>query len=542
MKKLLIVLISTLFLVGCEGIFDNTNIDPVEKPIVCNEGYELNTVTNICEEIDENIIDYEIGIEDNDTFYQLLVYAFNDSNGDGVGDFKGIAEKVDYFKYLGIEVIWLSPIHPASSYHHYDVEDYFDVDALYEVDGFTFEDMMEVLNENGIDVILDMVVNHSSNEHPYFIEAVNAFSTGVASEYTDYYILSESSFTHPLLGYNSAYTNGVYYDAFFGVSSMPAFDFDYQPVRDMWIDIFSYWLDKGVAGFRLDAAKHVYDDVELNNEVFNYFVDELALEYEDVYFVNEAWGGEEEIIAYYGSSMNNLNFTLKDKIDLALLGDRTFGTFLQTFQEAIRLENPNAIEANFISNHDIGRLGYGLSIEEQKLIAALNILIPGNSYIFYGDETSLVGDYELQSGYAGWEDSRYRTPMLWDDNTGVFADYISDVTASVADAYTTSTTTVEAAMADSDSLLNTYKKLIDIKSNLPIFSTGSISSVVLDENLISYQITEGDKYKEIELDDPDEDEEHEEEEDKQDEEDEEDDDDLEEQSNPDLIPYSQSIL
>ena len=183
-----------------------------------------------------------------------------------------------------------------------------------------------------------------------------------------------------------------------------------------------------------------------------------------------------------------LNFTLKDKIDLALLGDRSYGTFLQTFQEAIRSEYPDAVEANFISNHDIGRLGYGLSLEEQKLMAALNILIPGNSYLYYGDETSLVGDYELETGYYGWQDSMYRTPMLWDDSTSIFADYISDVTPSVADAYTSSTLTVEDAMADSNSLLNMYKKLIDIKNNLPIFSTGSVSSVVLDENLISYQI------------------------------------------------------
>ena len=298
MKKVLIILISTMFLVGCEGFLDNTVNEPVENLIVCNEGYVLNIDTNVCEEIEEEIIDVELGIEDHDTFYQLLVYAFNDSNGDGVGDFKGIAEKVDYFKYLGIEAIWLSPIHPASSYHHYNVKDFYEVDSLYEVDGFTFEDLVEVLNDNGIDVILDMVVNHSSNEHPYFIEAVNAFSNGTESEYIDYYVLSEYAFTHPLLGYSAAYTNGVYYDAFFGVSSMPAFDFDHQPVRDMWIDIFSHWLDKGVAGFRLDAAKHVYDDVELNNEVFNYFVYELALEYDDVYFVNEVWGDEEEIISY----------------------------------------------------------------------------------------------------------------------------------------------------------------------------------------------------------------------------------------------------
>ncbi len=493
MKKVLLVLFSVFIgftFIGCD-FFNNpgdttntvvttdssytTHSDTTTNTttISCNSGYEYNVFSSTCE-----LIDIELGIEDNDTFYQLLVYSFSDSDGDGIGDFKGIAEKVDYFKYLGVEALWLSPIHPSPSYHHYDVMDYYSTDSRYVVDGFTFDDMMTVLNDNGIDVILDMVVNHSSNQHPYFVEAVDAFRNGTQSEYIDYYIFDNEPFTHPTLGYDSAQIDGVYYDAFYGFSSMPAFNYDNPAVKDMFVDIFSYWLDKGVVGFRLDASKHIYDDITLNNEVFNYFVTELEKDYDDVYFVNEVWSDEDEIVAYYDSTMSNFNFALKDQIRLALEeGERSYGYYLEHFQDRIREMSLESVEANFVSNHDIGRLGLSYTIEQQKMIAAMNILAPGNSFVFYGDELSLEGD---RYGNA-WDDMLYRTPMLWDSTTEEYPGYFYG-------AYTSSNYNVEDEINNPNSLLNTYKELIDLKESLPVFSTGDLSGVNLHEDIISYQI------------------------------------------------------
>lgn len=468
------ILLFILFLTGCEGIQIPNTDDPIDPNDPTDEVITL-------------------GIEDHDTIYQLQVYAFHDSDGDGLGDFKGIAEKVDYLTYLGIDAIWLSPIHPSPSYHHYDVTDYFAVDPAYEVDGFTFDDLVDVLHAHGIDVILDIVVNHSSVEHPYFIEGLQAFKHNTSSPYVDYYLFSNAYFTHPTLGYGAASLEGVYYDAFYGITTMPAFNYDHLAVREMFIDIFSYWLDKGVAGFRLDASKHVYDDTALNNEVFSYFVDTLAETYDDVYFVNEIWASQSEVIPYFESGMSNFNFDARNWIASAIAGDTNYGLYLETYQTLVRNEHLEAIEASFLSNHDIGRLGTGYALSDQKMMAALNILVPGNSYVYYGDETMLTGSRTLNNGYSGYIDAVYRTPMLWDDWTYSLADYIVDGSGgAIASAQTTSTLTVETALADPNSLVNYYKALIELKNTLPLISSGTLSSVTLDASLLSYQIQDGD--------------------------------------------------
>jgi alpha-amylase len=444
---------------------------------------------------DDTIVPFQLGIQPEDTIYQLQVYAFNDSNGDGVGDFKGIALKTSYLHHLGVDAIWLSPIHPSPSYHHYDVTDYFSADSLYVVDDFTFEDMLEVLHSYGIDVILDIVINHSSEEHPYFLEALEAFKTNTPSPYVDYYVLSNTRFTHPTLGYASAFKDGVHYDAFFGFSHMPAFNFDHEPVRDKFLDVFRFWLDKGVAGFRLDAAKHVYDDVNKNNELFTYFVNELNKTHNDVYFVNEIWASEQEVISYYESLMNNFNFDTRNVIAATLTGDTLYAGFLENFQTSIRRLNPTAREAHFISNHDVGRLPFGYSLRHQKMMAALLILAPGNSYIYYGDEISLTGTRILNAGYGGYEDAAYRTPMLWDDWSDIRATYVKTGTGNaIREASTQSRTTVEASLNDPNSLLFYYQKLNQLKSDYPLLSTGTLKALNLHSNIISYQVSHDDSH------------------------------------------------
>jgi alpha-amylase len=444
---------------------------------------------------DDTIVPFQLGIQPEDTIYQLQVYAFNDSNNDGVGDFKGIALKASYLYHLGVDAIWLSPIHPSPSYHHYDVTDYFSADSLYVVDNFTFEDMLEVLHAYGIDVILDIVINHSSEEHPYFIEAIEAFRTNTPSPYIDYYILSNTRFTHPTLGYASAIKDGVHYDAFFGLSHMPAFNFDHEPVRNMFLDIFRFWLDKGVAGFRLDAAKHVYDDLNKNNDLFKYFVNELKKTHDDVYFVNEIWASEQEVISYHASLMNNFNFDTRQVIAASLSGDTNYARFLENFQNAIRRLNPKATEAHFISNHDVGRLPFGYSERHQKMMAALLILSPGNSYMYYGDEISLTGARILNPGFGGYEDASYRTPMLWDDWSDIRALYIKTGTGNaIREASTQSRITVEASLNDPNSLLLYYQKLNQLKSENPLLSTGTLKALNLNPNLISYQVSQDNSF------------------------------------------------
>ena len=432
-------------------------------------------------------------VEPNDTIYQVLVYAFADSDGDGIGDFKGIYEHIDYFKYLGINSLWLSPVHPSPSYHGYDVTDYYSIKDIYVVDDYDFEDLVTDLAKEDIDVIMDMVINHASNKHPYFIVAQQAYIYDNDSPYIDYFRFSKTNFTNPVYGYDAAYSRGVYYDAFYGYSSMPDWNFDNQAVRDMFLDVFNYWLDMGVAGFRLDAAKHIYNYEVQNVALLKYFKQTLAETYDDVFFVNEVWASEDDIIDYYQSEMQNLDFTFRTHSLNALHGSTYLSAYLDQFQAAIRDAYADANEVPFLSNHDVGRAGNNLSVRDNKMLASLLLLAPGNSLIYYGDDIMLAGTRVLNHGYSGYDDASYRTPMLWDSDTTKTAPYIFEGTNNaIQQARTISDLTVSDAMDDTDSILNHYQKVIDMKHDHPLLSLGTLTYVDLDDSLISYQVCDDD--------------------------------------------------
>ena len=428
-------------------------------------------------------------VEANDTIYQMLVYAFADSNNDGVGDFKGIYEHIDYLTYLGVDTIWLSPIHPSPSYHGYDIIDYYDVKSVYEVDGYTFEDLISDLSDHDIDVIMDIAINHASNQHPFFKEAILAYIYDNENDYIDYFDFSKTAFTNPVYGYQSAYSRGVYYDAFYGYASMPAWNFDHPAVKEMFLDVFDYWLNLGVAGFRLDASKHIYDSQIKNIQLLKYYKQQLELTYDDVFFVNEVWSSEDEIIKYYASEMNNLDFTFQSHAKNALAGSNYLSQYMSSFQKMIRLTYDEAREVPFLSNHDIGRIGYGYSENEQKMLASLLLLSPGNSVIYYGDEIMLEGSRTLRSGTQGYEDAAFRTPMLWDSTTSKKAIYIQEGTSGIiSEAKTISSTNVSDSMDNPNSLLVHYQKVIELKKTYGLLSTGVLERVDLDNRLISYQV------------------------------------------------------
>ncbi|MDY0294201.1 MAG: alpha-amylase family glycosyl hydrolase [Acholeplasmataceae bacterium] len=473
-KKYIAVVITLLFIFqmfSCQNtqVIDTVIITPIEEPI--------RQVVNA-----------------NDTIYQILVYAFADSNQDGVGDFKGIYNHIDYLEYLGIDTLWLSPIHPSPSYHGYDIIDYYDVKDIYEVDGYTFENLIEDLASVDIDVIMDIAINHTSNQHPYFKEAISAYIYNNENEYIDYFDFSKTSFTNPIYGYSAAYSRGVYYDAFYGYAHMPAWNFDHPQVKDMFLSVFDYWLDMGVAGFRLDAAKHIYDSQIKNIQLLKYYKEELEVKYDHVYFVNEVWSSENEIINYYASEMNNLDFNFLSHAKNAIEGSTYLSSYLSHFQEMIRLKYDAAQQAPFLSNHDIGRVGINYSENENKMLAALLLLSPGNSIVYYGDEIMLEGTRTLKDGDQGYEDAAFRTPMLWDSTTNKNAVYIQEGTSGIiSNARTISTSTVEDNMNQTDSILSYYKQAIAIKKAHTILSTGKLEAVTLNQHLISYQVYDDDE-------------------------------------------------
>lgn len=199
-----------------------------------------------------------------EVIYQIYPKSFNDSNGDGIGDIKGITQKLDYLKNLGITMIWICPIYKSPMDDNgYDISDYYALNS----DFGTIEDLEELINEgkkNGIKVILDLVINHTSDEHPWFVDAINNSD----SPYRDYYIFKDGKDGKAPTNWRSIFGGSAwekvkdkdeYYLHVFG-KKQPDLNWENEKVRQELYDMVNYWLDKGIAGFRVDAITFIKKD------------------------------------------------------------------------------------------------------------------------------------------------------------------------------------------------------------------------------------------------------------------------------------------
>ena len=397
------------------------------------------------------------------TYYQILVYSFADSNGDGIGDFKGIADKAPYLKELGVEGLYLSPIHPANAYHGYDVTDYYGVRSIYEVDGYTFEQLVEDMKALDIVILIDLVVNHSSVNHLWFYEAQDAYSRDEENKYITWYNFSKTQDAKHPWGSTSRYYEGIF------SSSMPDFNFDNPEVREEFIKIGKFWMEKGIAGFRLDAAMHIFTDysggdkwngdiLSKNAEFWTEFQSAIAEDYPNFYMVGEVWTAQPKLESYYSTNIDSLfNFDHVTRAQGQLFGTASLAVGFDTHQRNIRLRQEDAIEANFLSNHDKPRLSTSLSNQSiLKMLGTMTILAPGNSFIYYGEEVGLRA-----VGSSSIADRVYRTPMPWSDA------YLTDSARYGNGANLTSTTvsslSPQAQLADPTSLFIYYQQAIRLK-------------------------------------------------------------------------------
>ena len=379
------------------------------------------------------------------TWYQLLVYSFADSNGDGWGDFKGIANHLDYLQALGIGGLWLSPIHPADSYHGYDVKDYKAVDSRYEVNNYKLENLLSDCHKRGIKVILDMVFNHTSNNHPW------------KSQHSDWY-------------------SGEY---IFG-GGMPDLNYDNSNLRAAVKDVGTYWLGKGVDGFRCDAAAWIYgggngwrieqDKFQKSIAWWKEFADAMKAKKSDVYLVGEVYTDLVYVEQFYASGMNAFNFSASywpknawNDSDSAKWVEEVAG-----HQERVRQKDPNGVEASFLSNHDTGRFASGTNNKEQLVLAnALNVLSPGGSYVYYGDELGMTGSSD------GWEDMSFRTPMPFASGKTNGQSYMGKN----ANTNTFSGKTADQDKSDANSIFGKTAAAINYKNANPYLYSGAATQV-----------------------------------------------------------------
>ena len=423
------------------------------------------------------------------TTYEIFVYSFCDSNGDGIGDFNGIRSKLDYIEDLGFAAIWLTPVHPSSTYHKYDVDDYYEIDPAFG----TMEDyeaLLKECHERGIRVYMDLVLNHTSEDNAWFKAAsdyLHELSSGAEPDvseckYFDYYNFSRESSG----GYAPLDGTDWYYEARFW-SEMPDLNLSSEAVRGEIRDILAFWLGKGVDGFRLDAVTYyIYADPEANVEFLRFLTEAGRSIRPDCYFVGEAWTDRNTIAQLYGSGIDSL-------FDFPFSGNEGFianiinGTYkasdyvkgMLLAQEAYSSANPDYVDAPFYTNHDMARsAGYYAADDGPvtKMAYAMSLFMTGNSFVYYGEEIGMKG--------AG-KDENKRAPMYWSDDPDD-----PDMCAGPPDMdeFPMKFPSAAEQMKDNLSLWTWFREVIRVRNAFPAIARGTTEGVdsLSDDNVAAF--------------------------------------------------------
>lgn len=391
-------------------------------------------------------------------FYEIFVRSFNDSNGDGIGDFNGITQKLDYLQSLGINALWLMPIHPSPSYHGYDVLNYYAVNPDYG----TIADFKNLLNEahkRNIKIIIDFVLNHTSSQHPFFVDA----NSSPTSKYRDWYVWSDQPGDHWVQG------NGGYYYALF-CDCMPDLNYRNPEVTKQMFNVTKYWLDIGVDGFRLDAAKHLIEEGKKieNTDSTHTWLKGFYTFYKSLnpnaYTVGEVYGAGAFLGTKYTQQLDHIfNFELASGIMNSVSGESNTG--INSAWQFTMKDISNGEYATFLTNHDQNRVMSVLngSQAKAKLAAVILLTSPGTPFIYYGEEIGLQGVKP---------DEDIRLPMQWsaDKNAGFTTG--TPWRAPNAD-YTQ--VNIAAQEKDPNSLLNLYRTLTKLRAAHPALRTGNLA-------------------------------------------------------------------
>lgn len=413
--------------------------------------------------------------------YEIFVASFADGDGDRHGDLQGLLDKLDYIDALGVQSIWLMPLHPSPSYHKYDVTDYKDIDPAYGSLA-DFDALTASAHEKGISLILDLVINHSSNRHPWFLKAVEGLMSGEKTGYQDYYQFNQVS-GHAVPG-----VSGWYYQGSFG-PHMPELNLDHPALRQEIVSILEFWLNRGVSGFRLDATTHYFEDNTEKNIAFLAWLNaQVKAIKPEAFLIAEAWKDETTILSLYESGIDSLfNFPLSSASGSLVSAIRNeqgapLAKRVQRWQQLIRLRNPQGLDAPFLSNHDMGRSAGYLLYKDQKIkqAAALYLTMPGLPIIYYGEEIGMSG-----SG----RDENKRLPMLWsiDENRNTLPPADADQEQRLK-------ASGEMQEEDPNSLLNFYRDLLSLRQSCPELQNGRAEAVDMGQDAIAaWKITDFDK-------------------------------------------------
>jgi alpha-glucosidase len=460
-------------------------------------------------------------------FYEIYPRSFADSNNDGIGDLNGIASKLDYLKDLGVDAIWISPCFPSPQVDFgYDVSDYENIDPMYGTLA-DFDHLASEANKRNIHIILDFVVNHTSDQHPWFLDSKSSRT----SAHRDWYIWRDgkgpgkppnnwiSTFGGSAWKFDPT-TNQYYYHYFY--AEQPDLNWRNPAVKDAMFGVESWWYKRGVSGFRLDAVDTLFEDPSLKDNPIrrpgtNAFGDpflqnkyntklpevhdvlrglrKVADQYNAV-LIGETWTADiAELNQYYGKGNNELQlpmdflFTTVNKLSPA------------EFRKQIAEVNSASGWPTFvISNHDIvrsyDRYGDGEHNDQiAKLMAGLYLTLRGTPIMYYGEEIGMkttppTSREEVKDpiGRTGWPKEKgrdgERTPMQWDDSANAG---FSKATPWLPVPPTYKTHNVAEESKDPNSVLAFYKKVLKLRHDNPVLLDGSYKAInETDDNVLSY--------------------------------------------------------
>jgi alpha-amylase len=429
-----------------------------------------------CQRDKENVAKWPYGVK-----YEVFVLSFADGNGDGKGDFKGLTAKLDYLADLGINGIWLMPIMNSPTYHKYDVSDYKSIHPDYgTVD--EFKKFVEEAHARNIKVVVDLILNHTGSDHPWFQSAMKDKN----SPYRDYYVwarkdsirsqISKKTISfdsdnitqwHPV---NGDTLSEHYYGFFWG--GMPDLNFDNKQVRDEFIDIGKFWLsDLNVDGFRLDAAKHIFptDRAADNHAFWQEFRKAMETIKPDVYLVGEVWSDAKDVAPYLKGLPSLFNFDLGYTITGVVNAGKDTADLIKKYKEIsdfYKSVTTEYLDAIFLKNHDQNRILSELGSNPDKMRVAAGILLtlPGTPYLYYGEEIGMLGTKP---------DEYIREPFVWD---GENKDAMQ--TSWEEPKYSSEKTVMPLSKQRNDpsSLYNFYKKLIHFRNSSKALTLGSIEN------------------------------------------------------------------
>ncbi len=421
--------------------------------------------------------------------YEIFVRSFYDSDGDGVGDLRGLIQKLDYIndgdpnsqRDLGVSCIWLMPVSQSPSYHGYDVTDYYRIERDYGTND-DFKLLVFEAHRRGIRVLVDLVLNHASGEHPYFKDAL----LNPASPYRDWFIWlpSHPGVKNPWGGDNwhrSPVREEYYYGFFWG--GMPDLNYETRAVREEAKKIATFWLEElGADGFRLDAVKHLVEEddgrivqhVPATHQVLREFAAHVRSVAPDAFTIGEVWDSIGAMLRYYPDQLDAYFAFEASEAIMASVRTGSASALLPPFLRLQR-ELPAGRWAPFLRNHDQTRTvtALGDDVARAKVAATLLLTLPGLPFVYYGEEIGMSGDKP---------DPRLRTPMHWTRGQAVgFTDGLvweplqSD----------SLTANVEVQESDPNSLLNLYRRLIHLRAKHPALASGELLPLAASTNAVA---------------------------------------------------------